>query len=99
MLEYGIINKVIYKQIEYKAKYQSVYEIVLWNNKYSIVGTHTAYVIIDIEEGKIIKINEVSNISIEGIKKIKLNNLGEYLITSGYEIFHYFIYNIIPKYY
>ena len=45
----------------------------------------------DIKEEKIIKINEASNFSIEGIKKIKLSNLGESLITSGYEnisLFH-----------
>jgi len=88
---WDLINKVIYKQIEYKTKYQCGYEITLWNSKYSIVGAHTAIVIMDIEEGKIIKINEVSNFSINGVKKIKLSNLGECLITSGYEnisLFH-----------
>ena len=88
---WDLINKVIYKQIEYKTKYENGYEIALWNSKYSIVGSHTTIVIIDIEEGKTIKINEVSNINIVGIKKIKLGNLGECLITSGFEnisLFH-----------
>ena len=40
---WDLINKVIYKQIEYKTKYQNGYEIALWNCKYYIVGAHTAF--------------------------------------------------------
>ena len=87
---WDLVNKVIYKQIDYEAKYDNGYEIVHWNDKYSIVGTHTQIVIMDIEKGeKVIKVVEGKNIV--GIKKIKLNNLGECLITSGNEnisLFH-----------
>ena len=87
---WDLVNKVIYKQIDYEAKYDNGYEIVHWNDKYSIVGAHTQIVIMDIEKGeKVIKVVEGKNIV--GVKKIKLNNLGECLITSGYEnisLFH-----------
>ena len=88
---WDLVNKEIYKQIEYKNKYENAYEISFWNSEYSIVGAHTSFVILDIEEGKAIKVNELSNINIVGIKKINLNNLGECLITSGNEnisLFH-----------
>ena len=87
---WDLVNKVIYKQIDYEALYNGGYEIVHWNDKYSIVGADTQIVIMDIEKGeKVIKVVEGKNIV--GVKKIKLNNLGECLITSGYEnisLFH-----------
>ena len=87
---WDLVNKVIYKQIDYEAQYNGGYEIVHWNDKYSIVGAGTQILIMDIEKGeKVIKVVEGKNIV--GVKKIKLNNLGECLITSGYEnisLFH-----------
>ena len=59
-------------------------EIIPWNNKYIIIGCYSCFVIIDIEEGKMIKkINSNKAYDLHGLKKIKMNNLGECLIGSG----------------
>ena len=59
-------------------------EIIPWNNKYTIIGCYGCFVIIDIEEGKMIKkINSNKAKDLGGLKKIKMNNLGECLIGSG----------------
>ena len=88
---WDLVNKVIYKQIEYQGKYAGGYEMIHWNDKYSIIGADSQFVVLDIEEGKIIKQYKNENLNICGVKKIKLNNLGECLITSGYQnisLFH-----------
>ena len=49
---WDLVNKVIYKQSNYDAGY----EIILWNNQYTIVGNDSlSFVIINIEEGKMVK--------------------------------------------
>ena len=76
-----LVNKVIYKRIKYDQLYGR--EMIVWKNNYIIVGCSEHIVIIDIEEGK--KITEFKlgkNINAGGVKNIKLNELGEYLIVS-----------------
>ena len=79
---WDLVNKSIYKQINYDAI--CGYEIIPWNNKYTIIGCDGCFVIIDIEEEKMIeKINSNKAKDFCGLKKIKMNNLGECLIGSG----------------
>ena len=79
---WDLVNKSIYKQINYDARYGR--EIIPWNNKYTIIGCDGCFVIIDIEEEKMIKkINSNKAKDLRGLKKIKMNNLGECLIGSG----------------
>ena len=79
---WDLVNKSIYKQINYDARYGC--EIIPWNNKYTIIGCDGCFVIIDIEEGKMIKkINSNKAKDFHGLKKIKMKNLGECLIGSG----------------
>jgi len=79
---WDLINKVIYRQIKYDAG--QGFEIISWNNTYSILGAHGCLIIYNIEENKIIKkiVSDVTSHSLTGIKKIKLTNLGECLICS-----------------
>ena len=84
---WDLVNKVIYKQINYDDPGYG-YEIIQWNNQYSIVGDDkVSFVIIDIEEGKMVKRIQIKNITSElrGLKKIKLGQLGECLIGSDKE--------------
>ena len=79
---WDLVNKSIYKQINYDARYGR--EIIPWNNKYTIIGCDGWFVIIDIEEEKMIKkINSNKAKDLSGLKKIKMKNLGECLICSG----------------
>ena len=82
---WDLVNKIIYKEIEYEGRYGR--EIIPWNNKYTILGCYDGIVIINIEEGKIRKI-EIDNIYVRGVKKMKINKLGECLIIadSNYNI-------------
>ena len=52
-----------------------------WNSKYTIVGCGGCFVIINIEENKVIKYIEVKKSQALGIKKIKINEYGECLIV------------------
>ena len=76
---WDLVNKVKYKEIKYEGRYGR--EIIPWNNKYTILGCYGGIVIINIEEGKIRKI-ELDNIYVRGVKKMKINKLGECLIIS-----------------
>ena len=79
---WDLINKSIYKQINYEARCGC--EILPWNNQYTIIGCKGSFVIIDIEEEKMIKkINSTMSKELCGIKKIKIKNLGECLIGSS----------------
>ena len=89
---WDLIKKVIYKQINYNI-YRG-YEIIAWNNTYSILGTTGSFVIFDIEEGKVVKkINSDNNYNLKGIKKIRLKKYGECLICSdenyGIQLFNF----------
>ena len=79
---WDLVNKSIYKQINYDA--WNGLEIIPWNNKYTIIGCDSCFVIINIEEDKMIKkINSNKAKDFRGLKKIKMNDLGECLIGSG----------------
>ena len=79
---WDLVNKSIYKQINYDA--WNGCEIIPWNNKYTIIGCYGCFVIIDIEEEKMIKkINSNKAKDLSGLKKIKMKNLGECLVGSG----------------
>ena len=62
-----LVNKVIYKEIKYDGNYGS--EIIPWNNRYTIVVCFGGFVIINIEEGKMIKKIKIDNTYVKGIKK------------------------------
>ena len=80
---WDLAKKVIYKQINYDGTDCS-YEIIPWNVNYSIFGCDGYFVIININEGKMVKKIDNSNLGdIRGIKKIKMGQLGECLICSG----------------
>ena len=79
---WDLVNKSIYKQINYDARHGC--EIIPWNNKYTIIGCDGCFVIIDIEEEKMIKkIKSNKAEDFHGLKKIKMSNLGECLVGSG----------------
>ena len=74
------MNKVIDKEIKYDGRKGC--EIIPWNNKYTIVGCLGGIIIINIEEGKMIKKIKLDNIYVCGVKKMKINKLGECLIIA-----------------
>ena len=79
---WDLINKSIYKQINYEERCGC--EISPWNNQYTIIRCKGSFVIIDIEEEKMIeKINSTMSKELCGIKKFKIKNLGECLIGSS----------------
>ena len=77
---WDLVNKVNYKEIKYDGSWGS--GIIPWNNKYTIVGCYGGIVIINIEEGKMIKKIKLDDVKVGGVKKMKLSKLGECLITS-----------------
>ena len=79
---WDLVNKLIYKQINYDVNYG--YGIIPWNNNYSILGCPSCFIIINIEESKMVKKITLDNTnhSVKTIRKIKLSNLGECLICS-----------------
>ena len=79
---WDLVNKVIYKQISYDAKYG--YGIIPWNNNIAIVGCQSCFVIINIAESKVVKKVTLENTSciLFTIRKIKTSQLGECLICS-----------------
>ena len=77
---WDLVNKNIYKEIKYDANKGC--EIIPWNNKYTIIGCEDCFVIIDIEEGKMIKKIKLDYVYVQGVKKMKISKLGECLITS-----------------
>ena len=79
---WDLAKKVIYKQINYEGTYNTCsYEIIPWNSNYSIFGCDRSFVIVDINEGKMVKKIDIQNSDeIRGVKKIKMAQLGECLI-------------------
>ena len=77
---WDLVNKVKYKEIKYEGRYGR--EIIPWNNKYTILGYYGGIVIINIEEGKVIKNIKLDNIDVYGVKKMKLYKLGVNLIIA-----------------
>ena len=81
---WDLAKKVIYKQINDDTSNGCSYEIIPWNVNYSIYGCDSYFVIININDGKMVKKIDNSNLGeIRGIKKIKMGQLGECLICSG----------------
>lgn len=78
---WDLVDKTIIKQINYDASY--AYMTIPWNSKYTIVGGGGCFVIINIEENKVIKYLEVKQSQALGIKKIKINQYGECLVISS----------------
>ena len=84
---WDLLNKVVYKQINYDTSISTCsYEIIPWNNNYVIFGCDSGWiVIINIEEGKMVKKLQLSNSGcIIGMKKIKLSQSGECLICADH---------------
>ena len=79
---WDLVNKVIYKQINYEAIFG--YGIIPWNNIYTIVACKSCFVIINLEESKMVKKISLDNINhiLGTIRKIKTSQLGECLIVS-----------------
>ena len=77
---WDLVNKTIYKTINFDANFG--YEMVQWNDKYTIIGCDKCLIIIDLENGKEYKKIKGNNGTIFGLKKIKDKYLGECLICS-----------------
>ena len=79
---WDLVNKIIYKQIRYEADYS--FGIIPWNNIYTIVACFDCFVIINIEESKMVKKVKLENTNpwLLTIRKIKTIQLGECLIGS-----------------
>ena len=77
---WDLVNKTIYKTINFEGNYG--YEMVQWNDKYTIICCDKCLIIIDLENGKEYKKIKGKNGKIFGLKKIKDEYLGECLICS-----------------
>ena len=75
-----MVKKEVYKNIKFNAKFG--YEMVQWNDKYTIIGCNECLIIIDIEKGEEVEKIEGNNGIIFGLKKIYDRDLGECLICS-----------------
>ena len=80
---WDLVKKEILKEINYNSSYG--YEIIPWNNKYTILGCYECFAIVNIEEGKIIRMIDIKRKECElrRVKKIKTKKFGECLICSG----------------
>ena len=84
---WDLIRKIIFKEFKISGW---GYGIIPWNQKYCIVGSHSKFIIADLEKGKEEKSIEarvvrqdINNIGyIKGVKKIKINQQGESLLIS-----------------
>ena len=80
---WDLVNKVIYKQINYEGDSCS-YEIIPWNVNYTIFGCDCSFVVMNITDGKMIKKIDVEDSGeIRSMKKIKIGQIGECLICVG----------------
>ena len=77
---WDLVNKVKYKEIKYEGRCGR--ENIPWNNKYTILGCEGGIVIINIEEGKMIKKIKLDNMDVYGVKKMKINYIGKCLVIS-----------------
>jgi len=77
---WNLVKKEVYKTIKFSAKFG--YEMVQWNDKYTIIGCNECLIIIDIEIGEEVEKIEGNNGIIFGLKKIYDRDLGECLICS-----------------
>ena len=80
---WDLVNKVIYKQINYEGNTCS-YEIIPWNVNYTIFGCDGSFVVMGVADGKMIKKIDVKDSNeIRSMKKIKIGQIGECLICVG----------------
>ena len=77
---YDLVKKTVYNTINIHEKFG--YEMVQWNDEYTIVGSNQCFIIIDIEEGEEVKKIKSNNGIVFGLKKIKDEELGECLVCS-----------------
>ena len=91
---WDLVKKALYNTIKFDGKYG--YEMVQWNDQYTIIGCYQCLTIIDLEKEKEIKIIKGNNGTIFGLKKMKDDELGECLICSE-ENNIISIYNIMKK--
>ena len=79
---WDLVHKSVYKQIRFDAS--NANEIIFWEKNYAIVGCKSCFVLVDLEEEKMIKKVVLDNPKyyLCGVKKIKLVQLGECLICS-----------------
>ena len=91
---WDLVNKVNYKEIKYNAIHG--YEIIPWNNEYTIIGCKGGIAIINIEEGKLVKSIELDYTYVGGLKKMKLNKFGECLVVSD-GLYNIKLYSILKK--
>ena len=79
---WDLVHKSAYKEIRFDAS--NANEITFWEKNYAIVGCKSCFVLVDLEEEKMIKKVVLDNTKhyLCGVKKIKLVQLGECLIAS-----------------
>ena len=78
---WDLVKKNVYKTI-YFDDTKFGFEMVQWNDKYTIIGCDQCLIIVDIEKGKEVKKIEGNNGKIFGVKKIDDDEFGECLICS-----------------
>ena len=78
---WNLSTKIFFKQIQYYAKKGA--GITPWNNEFAIIACEDCLVIMNIYEGKMVKkITTKDKHYFKEVKKIKISNLGECLISS-----------------
>ena len=78
---WDLIKKVIIKDI--KIDSYCGYSIIPWNNTFLIVGCREGFVVVDIEEKKMMKKIDIKT-ELYGLKIIKMDEYGECLFTSDH---------------
>ena len=86
---WDLINKNVFQEIKFECK--NCFEMIDWNNNYSIVGCGDYFCLINIEEGKIVKKLNFEHVSCYNIKRIELNKTQRCLLTSGDGFINLFI--------
>ena len=77
---WDLIKKEIIKEIKYDSNY--IYGIIPWNKKFSIVGCYNGFIVINIEEKKVVKKFDIGS-TLYCVKIIKTDEYGECLIVSN----------------
>ena len=94
LLIWDLVNKNLLKRIILNSK---IFDFLIWDNTYGIISTDKDFALINLEEKKIIKrFNIYRNNCIIGIKKIKIDTFGEFLVclNRGGEVC---IYNLLAN--
>ena len=80
LLIWDLKNKAFYKDIKFEEN--SGFELICWNNIYNVLGYDKGFIIFNMEELKMIKKINIDNFTYKGVKKMKINNIGECIISS-----------------